>query len=82
MTAPSHFHFPGAALPVHAGTSAACPVVAGVVAALRSKPSARPATPAAIRDALRATARNPAGGGWNPDFGHGIVDAGAAWAQV
>ncbi len=82
VTAPSHFNFPGAALPVHAGTSAACPVAAGIVAALRSKPSARGVAPAAIRDAVRQTASHPAGTGWDGDFGHGVIDAGRAWAQL
>ena len=78
----SHFDAPGVNPSFHAGTSAACPVVAGVVAALRSKPSARAAAPAAIRAALIAGATPLGGAGWNPDTGHGIVDAGAAWNLV
>jgi subtilisin family serine protease len=78
----SHFDAPGIDPSFHAGTSAACPVVAGVVAALRSKPSARALPPAAIRAALIAGATPVGGSGWSPDTGHGIVDAGAAWSQV
>jgi hypothetical protein len=66
------------------GTSAACPVVAGVVAALRSKPSAKTKAPAAIKQALLNSAVQPAGVavGWNAQTGFGIVDAAAAHALV
>lgn len=60
-----------------AGTSAACPVAAGCVAALRTRqpPASRP--PAALFAALRASARS-AGAGWNGDTGHGIINPVAA----
>jgi hypothetical protein len=58
------------------GTSAACPVMAGVVAALRSAypfiqgtPSRSPAN---VRTFLTGSAKGS--GVWNPDLGHGIVD--------
>jgi len=58
------------------GTSAACPVLAGVVAALRSVypfDPARPSrSPANVRRFLTGSATG--GGVWNPDVGHGIVD--------
>ena len=60
------------------GTSAACPVAAGVVALLLS---AQPAlTPGKVRSALVDSAQGA--GGWNPDVGHGIVNAAAALAAV
>lgn len=63
------------------GTSTACPVAAGVVAALRSVFPFDPAKPQRRPDILRSflnhNAINPAGGvGWVPDFGHGIIDTG------
>lgn len=57
------------------GTSAATPVAAGVAAMLLS---AFPGlTPAQLKDVLIQTAIG--GGGWNANFGHGIIDAGAAY---
>jgi subtilisin family serine protease len=60
------------------GVSAACPVAAGCVAALRTKlpPAATP--PADLFDALRATARKVTGPGWDPGYGHGIIQPVAA----
>lgn len=61
------------------GTSAACPVAAGCVAALRTRlpPDAQP--PARLFAQLRASAA-PANGlvGWNADYGHGFLDPLAA----
>jgi hypothetical protein len=61
------------------GTSAACPVAAGCVAALRTKVSPTITPPASLFAQLTTTAR-PAGGGsgWNGDYGHGILDPNAA----
>jgi hypothetical protein len=60
------------------GTSAACPVAAGVVAALRSAfPFAvgnANRTPGNLRAYLHQTASQPGGPGWNPQLGHGIID--------
>ena len=65
----------GAASMFDSGTSAATPVAAGVAAMLLS---AFPGlTPAQIKDVLIRTAIGS--GGWNADFGHGIIDAGAAY---
>ena len=58
------------------GTSAACPVAAGCMAALRSKVSPRsPATPYMMYDHFRGQAITPTGqsSGWNADYGYGIV---------
>jgi subtilisin family serine protease len=76
-------HFQGSGIsPFDGGTSAACPVVAGVVAALRSKPSARGLTPAQLKAFLVKSARDVAGNGWDPQTGYGVIDAGAAWALL
>lgn len=79
VTAYTHFQgslVTGAKTP-DGGTSAACAVAAGCVAALRTKltPAATPS--AGLFDQLRATARRPpgvAGTGWNADYGFGIID--------
>ena len=56
------------------GTSAACPVAAGCVAAIRTKVSPYTTPPASLFAQLRATA-NPVGpAGWNGDYGHGIIN--------
>jgi subtilisin family serine protease len=78
-------HFVGSnVFPSDSGTSAACPVVAGVIAAMRSKPSARGITPAALKVALMQSATQPAGtaAGWNGQTGFGVVNAGALHALV
>jgi len=57
------------------GTSAACPVAAGCVAALRTRlpPGTHP--PRSLFTQLRATARPSSGpAGWNGDYGHGFLD--------
>jgi len=63
------------------GTSAACPVVAGVLGLLAGTRAGLNQDRA--REVLRATARqDPAGDVWGPRFGAGIVDAQAAWAAL
>jgi hypothetical protein len=57
------------------GTSAACPVAAGCVAALRTKISRTKMPPASLFASLRSTARQlPGQTGWNGDVGFGIID--------
>lgn len=59
------------------GTSAACPLVAGVAALLLC---ARPGlSPSAVRAAITGTAR---GSGWDPEVGYGIVDAEASYRSL
>lgn len=72
-------HFSGSG--VHAadsGTSAATPVVAGVVAALRSKrpyvPGNPASTPLAIRNLMRSTAEDLGTEGYDFDHGFGVVN--------
>jgi hypothetical protein len=62
------------------GVSAACPVAAGCVAALRTRVKQNAVSPADLFQTLRNTARKPAGGGagWTPDFGYGIINPVAA----
>jgi hypothetical protein len=62
------------------GVSAACPVAAGCVAALRSKVKSTSTSPRDLFTTLRNTARKPGGGaaGWQADFGYGIIDPVAA----
>ena len=82
IAAPSHFHHSGV-YTADSGTSAACPVLAGVVASLRSSAAGRTATQARIKDVLRHTA-DPMGRapGWDSDSGWGAVDASAALAAL
>jgi hypothetical protein len=62
------------------GTSTACPVAAGVIAALRSKypyVAGNPRrTPGSVRQYLNSKAVQPVGvgAGWNPQTGNGIID--------
>jgi hypothetical protein len=61
------------------GTSTACPVAAGCVAALRTKVGFATTPPSNLFAQIRVTARAVAGQtGWQADFGHGIIDPDAA----
>ncbi len=60
------------------GTSMAAPQVAGVAALLMSAG----ASAAQARQALFATAHDLGPPGWDPEYGHGLVDAAAALAYV
>ncbi len=73
-------HFSGSGVSAaDGGTSAAAPVVAGVVAALRSRrpfdPDDPMTRPAAMRSLLSATARDISPTGFDYETGHGVVDA-------
>jgi serine protease AprX len=77
VCAPSHFYGYTAN---DNGTSAACPVAAGVLGLLRqAKPALRQAE---ALEALRSTARELCGPGWDPHSGHGIIDAAAALERL
>jgi len=56
------------------GTSAAGPLVAGCIAALRTKLDPAVVPPSRLNEQLRQSARKPAGAAWNADLGHGIID--------
>ena len=61
------------------GTSMAAPMVAAAAALVRHLNPDMPA--AEIVRLLKQTARRPAGTGWTPELGWGILDAGAALAR-
>ncbi|HEU4974582.1 MAG TPA: S8 family serine peptidase [Baekduia sp.] len=62
------------------GTSMAAPMVAGVAALMRHlNPDLRSSDVVRL---LKQTAHRPAGTGWSPELGWGIVDAGAAVAAA
>jgi len=72
-------HFSGSGVyTADGGTSAACPVVAGVVAAVRSKrpynPSDSQTSPSAIRNLLTSTALDLGPTGYDFQYGYGVVD--------
>ena len=74
IVAPSHFAEDDDAAHLNTGTSAATALVAGAIAALRSRGSrCRDLPPAVLRSRLIETARGGAGG-WDPRTGHGIID--------
>jgi subtilisin family serine protease len=62
------------------GTSAACPVTSGCIAALRTAKAPSTLSPAQLFTTLRSTARQQSGPPhtWNGDYGYGIVDPLAA----
>lgn len=60
------------------GTSAACAVAAGCIAALRTKLPPDATSPAALIQVLKDTAHRVVGSGWHPDYGYGIIDPVAA----
>lgn len=62
------------------GTSAACPVAAGVVALLKQ---AHPTlTQQAMKQILSATAKDLGDPGWDPHTGHGLIQAKTAFDNV
>ncbi len=72
-------HFAGSGVySADGGTSAACPVVAGVIAAIRTRRPYRPGvaqnSPSAIRNLLRSTARDLAPVGFDFRHGYGLID--------
>jgi hypothetical protein len=65
------------------GTSTACPVAAGCIAAIRTKVPWQTNPPANLIAQITATARQVAGpAGWNADYGHGIIDPDTAAATL
>jgi subtilisin family serine protease len=77
LAAYSHFRGSGV-YPADGGTSAACPVAAGVAAALRQHFPRASYAPAQLKGLLQATTRDLGGPGWDYDFGYGVIDAAAA----
>jgi hypothetical protein len=72
-------HFSGSGVyTADGGTSAACPVTAGVVAAVRAKrpynPSDSQTSPAAMRNLLTSTAEDLGSTGYDYQYGYGVVN--------
>jgi hypothetical protein len=85
LCAPTQFCETYDAAMLSSGTSAACAMAAGVVAALRSNPGwdQVTVTPQALKAALLAAARRGSGvSGWDNRLGFGIIDAAAAIAGL
>jgi hypothetical protein len=85
LCAPSQFCENYDAATQNTGSSAACAMAAGVVAALRGNPQWDQATvtPVALQAALIQAARRPTGPShWDGRQGFGIIDAGAAIAGL
>jgi hypothetical protein len=85
LCAPSQFCESYDAALLSSGSSAACAMTAGVVAALRGNPKWDQVTvpPETLRVALTTSARKPAGpAGWDNRLGFGILDAAAAIAAL
>jgi subtilisin family serine protease len=84
LCAPSNFSetLDGAAQ--NTGTSAACGLTAGVVAALRSHPTwdAARVSPRLLKQRLIDSARQTPGPGWDRRLGYGVLDGGAAAAKL
>jgi hypothetical protein len=59
-------------------TSAASPVVTGIVAALRQKLDPAKTPPSAMKALLQRSANDLDGNGWDEDPGYGVIDAAAA----
>lgn len=81
LAAYSHFAGSGVYL-ADSGTSAACPVAAGVAAALRQKFSPSKVSPAQLKGVLQRTATDLEGDGWDYDLGYGVINANAAWKNL
>jgi len=71
----AYSHFKGSGVyPVDGGTSAASPVAAGVVAALREKFSNSVISPARLKGTIQRTAIDVNNNGWDYDLGYGIIN--------
>jgi subtilisin family serine protease len=79
----TYTHFTGSGVfPQDSGTSAACPVAAGVVAAIRTHHSASQLAPAELRTLIAKTATDLGGTGFDDDFGWGALDGAALIAPL
>ncbi|MFC4111476.1 S8 family serine peptidase [Nonomuraea zeae] len=78
----THFAGSGAVGAADTGTSAACPVAAGVVAALRARRSAAQLSPAQLRTLINRTADDRSTVGFDYDYGYGVIDPAAVLAAL
>jgi subtilisin family serine protease len=70
-------HFEGSGVyDADGGTSAACPVGAGVIAAIRTRYPADRISPAQLRNLVRRTAKDLGRFGFDFDHGYGLIDVG------
>ena len=69
-------HFKGSGVyPADSGTSAACPVAAGVIAAIRTLNSPADLSPAQLRNILRKSAEDLGQVGFDYSHGYGLINA-------
>ena len=84
--AASQFHEDDDAFSNNTGTSAACGLTGGVVAALRSRWDQTRVSPSQLKDILNMTARKPPGLNWNSPLSHrlgnGVLDVKAAFDEL
>lgn len=74
----AYTHFDGSGIyAADGGTSAACPVAAGVVAAVRTRYPASRLSPSQLRALIYKTAEDLRGLGWDDDHGWGAISASA-----
>jgi subtilase family serine protease len=74
----AYTHFKGSMVyPEDGGTSAACPVTAGVVAAIRTRFRAAQLSPFKLRSLLRKTAEDLGNLGFDYDYGWGAINPSA-----
>jgi subtilisin family serine protease len=79
----TYTHFTGSGVfPQDSGTSAACPVAAGVIAAVRTQYSGSLLAPAELRTMVAKTAADLGGTGFDNDFGWGALDGTALLAAL
>src|SRR4029077_988403 len=79
----SFTHFAGSGVyAADGGTSAATPVAAGVVAAIRRVYPASVLSPAELRDLLRATAKQQGSAEFNYEYGYGVIDVASLLAAL
>ncbi|MEV0613789.1 S8 family serine peptidase [Nonomuraea sp. NPDC050404] len=82
LCAYTHFAGSEAVGPADTGTSAACPVAAGVVAAVRTHRPAAELSPSQLRTLLHRTADDRSTVGFDYDYGYGIIDPPAVLAAL
>ncbi|MGR6913174.1 S8 family serine peptidase [[Actinomadura] parvosata] len=82
LCAYTHFAGSEAVGAADTGTSAACPVAAGVVAAVRTQRSAAELSPAQLRTLLHRTADDRSTVGFDHDYGFGVIDPPAILAAL
>jgi hypothetical protein len=81
----SYTHFEGSGVfapDPDSGTSAACPVAAGILACIRTRYPSSQVSPDHLRTVLTKTAKPAGEAGWDADYGWGIIDPAAALAAL